>query len=217
MDLIERIGAAVKELGLDSNVIMDISTRVFEDYHPKLQYAYLFANTKDNQSSIFESAYHLQQKSLANQFLVVDGLEKNGFPGYEKWLRELGPIVGNANILPVPIKNPECINTYSESLALIDYTLKQGIESLYVVAPQFHQLRAFMTAASEAIKRNPRLNIFNYLGGKLSLDEVALHSQGTLRDKRGNFIAIEVRKIKEYANILPPNKILEYLQNRRIT
>lgn len=216
MDLIRLIELTAKKIGLDSSAIREISSVIFNDQRPKLKHAYLFANTQDNESSLFEAAIQMQQQSLAEKFLIINGFDANGFPGYEKWRTQLEKVVGAENISPVPIENREGVNTYSESVALMSYTSNQKIGNIYVVAAQFHQLRAFMTVASEAIKKNPKLNIFSYPGKELPLDEVALHSQGKLRDTRANFVPIEVKKVMEYKNILPPAKILDYLRNRKI-
>lgn len=216
MDLIDKIESVAKEIGLDSSAIGEICDIVFNDSRPKLKHAYLFANTWDNESSLFEAAIQMQQQSLAKKFLIVNGLDANGFPGYEKWSYKLGRLVGSSNISPVPIENQSGVNTYSESAALADYTKKQKINGIYVIAAQFHQLRAFMTAASEAIKSNPRLNIFSYPGCELPWNEMVLHSQGKLRGRRADFILAELERIKQYSNILPPAQILNYLQNRKI-
>jgi len=216
MDLIQRIETAVKEVGLDSSVMRDINSIVFGDHRPRLLCAYLFGNTSDNESSLFEAAGEMQSKSLASEFLVIEAFEANGFPGYENWSQKLERVVGRENIVPVHIEDPKGVNTYSESVELLNYTRGHEIEDIYVVGADFHQLRAMMTMASEVIERNSKLNLFSYPGTKLSLDEVALHSQGTLRDTRSNLVLSEIEKIRDYTNILPPSQILEYLQNRKI-
>lgn len=218
MDLIDKINEFAKELGVDTKVV-EIAKSVFNDHNPRLECAYIFANTTDNQISEFQSARELQKSSLADNFLIVNGAEKNGFPGYANWHKDLGQLVNYENIKPVPIDNPSQVNTLSESEAIVRYAMAQNIIGLYAVAALFHQLRASMTVASVALKKYPLLDIFNYPGKELPWDESALHSQGKLKDLRINLLRIELGKIKDYqkkGDILSMQEILDYMGKRKI-
>jgi hypothetical protein len=58
---------------------------------------------------------------------------------------------------------------------LIRFARRQGYGSLHVVAPPFHQLRAFMTAVTVARKEYPELLIYSYPGVALSWQAEVAH------------------------------------------
>ena len=215
MNLIDRINEIAKELELDK--IVELSQRVFKDDHPQLDWAYLFAETEENQDSGFQAAAEMKRQELSRTFLVINGEEKHGFPGYAKWQRRLGQLVGYDNVKPVPIGDPSQVNTLSESEALVRYAMEQKQGRLYIVAPPFHLLRAFMTCASATLKTYDQLSIFNYAGVTLPWGEVVTHSQGVLRAPRRELIGYELERIKKYQekrDILPTQRILDYMDKR---
>ena len=222
MDLFERIGMAVRELGADSK-LLDVADRIINDMRPSLEDAYLFANTSDNEKSLFEAAQYIQKEELAGRFLVIDGADANGFPGYEAWSTRLGEYVGLANVQPVKIDDPYQINTLSESQALAARVRETGLRHLFIVAANFHQLRAMMTAASEEIRHerqgNEPYNLFNFVGEELPWEETVAHSQGTLVATRAELVGHELERIQRYqvkGDIMPAEDILAYMERRTL-
>ncbi len=217
MNILDEISRLAKELNIDPGIV-DISLKIFHDDRPKLDCAYLFAETEDNQGSIFKSAAEIRGQEIAREFWVTDS-ENPIWPGYTKWRNHLGQIIGYANIKSIPLGTPNH-NTLTESQALVKYAKENKQSRIYVVAPPFHQLRAFVTTASEAIKENNSLSIFSYIGDLPIDDEYwnteVVHSQGVLKNTRAGLMGDELNRIKNYSNILPPKLILDYIDKRRI-
>ena len=205
-------------LGADIGII-DLVKMIFKDKHPKLRLAYLFAETKDNQVSSFQAAQQMKQLGLADKFLISGIAEAAGYPGGEAWKRDLGKKIGSENIFLVPFQY-EKANTLTESMALASYLRRTNTYALYLVAPHFHQPRAFMTLASIAIKNFNGLKIYNYPGILLPWERMVYHSQGILNPMktRRELVEDELIRIMKYqaqGNILPSAQILDYLNRRK--
>lgn len=221
MDLLDRIHRVAKELGMDGSIV-DLGELILNDRHTSLDEAYLFTNTQDNEQSLFRAAQQMRLDGLAEKFLIIDGAEAHGFPGYNAWHERLGIMVGSDNVRHVPLPNRYQVNTLTESQALAAYAREHNKQFLYIVAAHFHQLRAVMTAASEAVRHerlgNNQLNLFSYVGASLPWDETVFHSQGTLRATRAELIRHEMERIQTYqtkGDILPTADIITYLDGRR--
>ncbi len=242
MELVDRINAAAKELGMDGSIV-DLAERLIDDERPQLKDAYLFGQTVYNQDSEFQAAKLMQQEKLANTFWVINSIEAEGFPGYAKWLEGLGNLVGHENVKPLSIQEnmrqrfwkeayqdaktgllipAHCnVNTLSESQSLVTLAQNEGRHFWYAVSTQFHFLRAYMTLASEAISQEerggPLLSIFNYLGTEQPWDERVMHSQGTLVATRAELLAAhEMQRIRDYTKILPARDIMDYMDRRTL-
>jgi hypothetical protein len=226
MNIVDNINSVAIELGMDRR-ISELAERVFSDYKPLLKWAYLFVQTTDNQESIFDAAESMKKQGLADKLLIISSDPKDGTPGFDAWYKNLGEKIGVEDVVEVPFDRRGNVNTWSESQALLRYAIDKNQGGLYVVSPEFHLLRAFMTAASEAIrfghKYGKLIGIFNFPGEitrgipeDVWWDKVVYHSQGTQRDKRRNLIKPELEKVKDYSNILPPQEILAYMDKRQM-
>ncbi len=171
---------------------------------------FLIPNTEDNESSIFEGARELYVRGICSDFLILDGAEDNGYPGFDNWYSRFEPMVPNARICMVPIADRHGVNTLSKFVALMPYAKEKGIGSIYIVAAQFHQLRAFMTGASVALRDYPLLKIYVHPAAEMAWDMVVTHSQGIKRATRRDFVGIELGQIIKYQNDgenIKPNSI----------
>ncbi|MBI2145515.1 hypothetical protein HYU18_04300 [Candidatus Woesearchaeota archaeon] len=240
MELIDRIHQVAKELGMDRR-IPELANRLINDQRPVLEHAYVFGQTEDNEQSSFQAARAMQQEGIARKFWVIEGIEAEGFPGYQAWHERFGSMVGTENVASLPFptwvqksfwmweycdirtKNlirAHCnVNTLSESQSLVEMAVTSHVPALYVVSPQFHFLRACMTVMSEAINASHRghnVRIFNYLGTSLPWEETVIHSQGTQEMTRAQLVRKELEKIPSYKNILPVKDIMEYIDKRTL-
>ncbi|MBI2144282.1 hypothetical protein HYU17_03995 [Candidatus Woesearchaeota archaeon] len=225
--LIGRVYAAVKELGLDPTFI-ELAERIIQDHKPKLEHAFLFSNTKDNQLSVFKGAASLYHEGRAGSFLIIGSDDDTtGFPGYTRWANALEDVVGmgiHGRVMPVPLlpmmKSGRLnVNNKSESESLGAFAALKKIGALYAVAWNIQQLRAFMTAASEVISHGLELDVFNHLGSALPWEDVVYHSQGTEKGTREYFVKRELVKIAEYqakGDIMPASDVISYMERRKI-
>ena len=222
MELVDRVYQAAKELGIDLS-IAELAERLMHDKRPRLEDAYLFGQTVDNERSSFEGARRMQQKSLAQTFWIINRAAAHGFPGYEAWHERLGSIVGYENIMPLPVPDSVQrrfglnVNTFSESQSLVALAKTKSKPLWYVVSPSFHLLRAFMTVASEALRTDEKIGVYGHPGVTLPWNETVVHSQGTLVATRAKLLAVhEMQRIKDYSktDILPPRDIIGYMDKR---
>ncbi len=185
---------------------------------------FLVPNTEDNEWSIFTGAKSLER--LSQMFLILDGAEANGYPGFENWYRRFSDYVNSERIRMVPIADRHKVNTLSKFKALVPWAMEQGITSVCLVPAPFHYLRTFMTAASVAIREGvaiggvPELRIYPHAGAEQPWDEFVYHSQGIVWATRREFVRIELDQIVKYQrdgkdglpnSIEPTARILEYV------
>jgi hypothetical protein len=142
----------------------------------------------------------------------------SGYPGsiqFRKGLVKSG--LTKEQIRGVPAGTLSSINTLTESEALIQFAKEKGFGDLVVVSPPFHQLRAFMTAVSVALRIHPKLEIYSFPGAAMPWMEVAVHSQGTLQTSRRQLIHEELARINTYqkkGDLAQFETVLEYLNGR---
>ena len=191
--------------------------RVFNDPRPDIppDAAYLFGQTVDNQESSFDAA----ARSAALELLILDTQPRSGYPGYAAWRAELvaGGYNGN-RIQAVPMDDDLLLNSRTESIAAIDYSMKQGLTSLEVIAPPFHLPRAFMTMITIALERGADIALHSHAGKAFSWNETATHSQGELEATRAGLIHTELERIATYqakGDLAATADILDYLNTRR--
>jgi hypothetical protein len=202
------------------NAVLELPTRTLCDSSPKsvTDGAYLYCQTPDNQRSVFDAAQLLLNRSCTARVWFLHADAKSGYPGFAPWrsqLLERG--IPEAQIEGVRIEDTPTLNTLIESEALIRFARRQGYGSLHVVAPPFHQLKAFMTAVTVALKEYPELLIYSSPGVALSWQAEVAHSQGRLRAKRRELIGVELERIERYqqkGDIASFGQVLVYLNAR---
>lgn len=202
------------------NRTIELLARILCDIRPDspTNGAYLYCQTKENQQSVFQAARFLLKNSFTSQIWILHTNEKSGFPGFDNWKHQLQDIgVDENQIVGVTESETSSLHTLIESEALIRFAKQRDCTSLFVVAPPFQQLRAFMTAVSVAIKEFPELRIYSFPGSALPWQEEVFHSQGMLRASRSDLIHEEISRIKTYQNkgdlaLFEP--VLRYLNQR---
>ena len=156
--------------------------------------------------------------SLAAQVLILQSAAESGYPGFDAWREQLQKAgVLDKQIHGVPRNASVQLNTLTESEALIEFARQQQYNSIFIVAPPFQQLRAFMTAVTVALRVYPQLLIYSYpAAAEPWLEEVA-HSQGTLTGRRSELIHAELERIDTYqqkGDLAMTEPVLEYLNRR---
>ncbi len=176
--------------------------------------AYLFGQTIDNQESSFAAA----TRSEAIDLLLLDTEPRSGYPGFQAWRGELLKSGFNANrIQPVPMPDDLVLNSRTESIALMEYCRAEEIRTLEIIAPPFHQPRAFMTAVTIALEENLDLAIHSRPGKAFCWSAVATHSQGELEATRAGLIHTELERIEIYqakGDLASNEAVLDYLNRR---
>ncbi len=180
--------------------------------------AVLFSQTSDNQNSVFSTAKNIIKRKLAEKIFIVKSGPKSGYPGFSSWKNELGKLEIQSNkIVGVELINNYSLNTLIESEAFIHYAAQKKFNSLYVVSSPFHQLRAFMTMVTVALRYYPDILIFSYLGMSLPWLDRVVHSQGTLSGTRKDLIKAEFDRIVKYqrkGDLASEREIIDYLNRR---
>ncbi|HEY4498876.1 MAG TPA: hypothetical protein VJH94_02310, partial [Candidatus Paceibacterota bacterium] len=106
--------------------------------------AYLFSETKDNEDSVMTQGIHMLSDNSAQILCIINDVTgtNSGYPGATVWRKKLlrqGALLSEIAIIPCR----EQLNTYTESFAVATHAKENGWKNLTIVAPPFHQLRAF--------------------------------------------------------------------------
>lgn len=180
---------------------------------------YVFIETEDNWGSSFRAASDLIKKNAAAEVFSVYHKKLKGSPGYEKWKDKLERYVGFGRVRYIELNDLRGVNTLSESVALVRFAYETKRKSFYLVAPPFHMLRAFMTAASIAINHRSEINFFAYPGAQQDLNQSVRHSQGSGPFPRWKWFELELESIKKYSDaqdIWSIPRIIKYMQERKL-
>ena len=202
------------------NKTIELITRTLCDLQPKMpmQGAYLYCQTRDNQQSVFQAAQFLLSHSCTSKLLILGTDAESGYPGFEEWKRQLLELgISTEQIERVKKEGSSALNTLVESEALIRLAKQEKYGSIFVVAPPFQQLRAFMTAVTVSTRVYPELLIYSYTGTAMPWKEEVVHSQGTLKAKRLELIQKEMERIEKYQNkgdLASFEQVLNYLNRR---
>jgi len=202
------------------NDTIELLTRVLCDLQPKnpTNGAYLYCQTRSNQQSIFQAAHFLLNNALTHRILILNTKAKSGYPGFTEWKQQLHQLgLSEEQIEGVLNKETSMLNTLIESEAIIRFARQHSYRSLFVVAPPFQQLRAFMTAVTVALREYPELLIYSYPSAAMSWQEEVIHSQGRLKAKRRDLIQEELERIEKYqskGDLASPEQVLSYLNKR---
>jgi len=202
------------------NETLELLTRTLCDLQPKASTngAYLYCQTQGNQQSVFQAARFLLNNSITSKILILQTKAKSGYSGFDEWNHQLQELcLPGRKIEGIKSEETAGINTLIESEALIRFAKHKGYRSLFVVSAPFHQLRAFMTGVTVAIREYPELLIYSYPGVTMPWQEEVAHSQGTLKAKRYDLIHEEFARIDKYQNkgdLASYEQVLSYLNNR---
>ena len=218
--------SSLEKMGLEKSVLTgaalsELIIRILCDVQPVYPSdgAYLYCQTESNQLSLFQTALSLLSNSHKTKIFILQAGPKNGYPGFQKWQHELHKMrLPIESVDGIKIDEAVPLNTLTESEALISFAKLKGYRSLFVVAPPFHQLRAFMTAITVVLREYPALKLYSHPAFTMPWQEEAVHSQGTLKATRSELIHMELERINMYqkkGDLASFDEILTYLNNRR--
>ncbi|MDD5110183.1 MAG: hypothetical protein PHI63_03130 [Patescibacteria group bacterium] len=205
----------------EQNTLLRLLTLVLCDRLPRHPLPrYLVGETDDNRPAVLMRVCDakLPEWQINPPPIAITGGQTTGYSGTDSWIEAM--VVGGIKrnrICVVPMAEP--LNTFTEMLALVRYAEQTaGWNALAIVAAPFHQLRAFLSVVG-AMKRLGRLNpptlwVYNVPGVALPWGEVALHSQGEVRDRRVGLIDAELERIRTYTakgDLPPAEEALSYL------
>ncbi len=180
--------------------------------------AYLFAQTVDNQKSVFDAGVALINQQRTKQLLIPDSIPRGGYPGFRAWHQELMACgLGETKITGVSTASFSTLNTLVEAKALVRYAQAKDITKVFIIAPPFQQLRAFITTVSVILRADSELLVYNRVGTALPWDETVLHSQGALQCKRSELIQSELERIDRYrrkGDLVSEDEVFNYLRWR---
>src|SRR3989344_5318893 len=120
MDFFERLHKLAGDFGVDRRV-MDLAEIVYHDSPKAVERAYLFAETIDNQESVFGAAKRMKGEGLAQTFLIIGKEDEGtGFPGFSHWKAMLEGY--NVDAVPfMPIESRTTVDTQTEARSLVEY------------------------------------------------------------------------------------------------
>lgn len=182
--------------------------------------AYLFAQTEDNQESVFAAAEHLLRKGMSKKICFIHTPAMSGYPGFKEWEEALTARgVDKSKIEPVPPvpADTNLLHTRIEAESMVSFAKERGYTSMLVTAPPFHQPRAFMAAVTAALTFYPELKLYNYPGKSLPWQQEVTHSQGKVQDTRAGLINGELKRIQKYqqqGELAATSEVLAYLNKR---
>jgi len=200
--------------------LIELLIRVLCDPGPQIKAdgAYLFAQTIDNQQSVFETGLTLIKQGQTEKLLIPGSVPRCGYPGSQAWQQALiAQGLPETKIVGVPTGEFPTLHTLIEATALLQYVQTAAISTLFVVAPPFQQLRAFITTVTVALRSRPDLRIYNRPGLALPWHETVAHSQGALYGRRSELIQSELERIEKYrgqGNLVSEAAVLAYLEQR---
>lgn len=201
------------------NERVELLLRVLCDRLPvQADAAYLFAQTKPNQESVFQAARGLLHRKIVRRLWISDCDAKSGYIGaaaYRQAMIRSG--IPEETIEEVPMEPTEILHTQIESDEVVRFAKARGYATLLMISAPFHQERAFMAAVTAVIRNASELKIYSVPGQAQSWDEVVTHSQGLLRGTRAEFIEPEWQRIETYTAqgfLAPRADVLAYLRRR---
>lgn len=198
----------------------ELITRVLCDTAPrqKVDAAYLFGETADNEASVLKAGVFLYGLGPVQQLAICGMGKKDGYPGFRSWTKKLASMgIPQKDIYLIQLAKDFPPSTDAEALGLVRYAKSKGWKSLYVVAPPLHQLRAFITTVSHAIKEKSNVKIYSFPGIPQSWEEHVVHSQGIQKGTRSELLAKELEKIEKYyrkGDLVSGEEVLGYLNRR---
>jgi hypothetical protein len=200
--------------------LTELIIRILCDLRPgkKLDGAYLFCQTQDNQDAVFASAERLYQNQRIRHILISKSPAQSGYPGYQIWRAALIQTgIDPKDIICVDFEPGGTLNTLTEAQAMVCFAKQAAYRSLYVTAPPFHLVRAFMTAVTATLQLYPQLALYSSPGKTLPWEKEVAHSQGTTQGSRKDLIAAEFERIHKYqkkGDLDETTAVLKYLTRR---
>ena len=166
-------------------------------------------------------------EGLKDQIKKLDKLEKifvlqcekpiSGYKGYYETIKIITQFNDKVIIEPIPYlyESHKMINTYLESLSVINYLIKNNISRIGIYSPYFHLPRSFITLVSCLIKEKAKIKVYPVSGILRDFNKTSIiHCQGIVRGNANKLIKIEYNRIVKYTkqgDLLPIKLINDYI------
>jgi hypothetical protein len=179
----------------------------------------LFSQTASNQSSVLDAGAR-----FPGLIGMTEGPGGNGYPGFDDWRVELVRRSVRADrIVPVPngsVPGSGSVTprhtTLTEAYGLVTFSRERRMTGVVIVAPPWHLLRCFMACVGALLRDYPDLELFPAFGTSLPWQEEAVHSQGSLKGSRADFVFHETTRIFRYhaqGDLPDPERVLAYVES----
>ncbi len=203
--------------------------RIYSDYRdPRrgpFKLAYMYANTSDNQDSMFLRAIELAKAGAIESLGTSDGDLGHGYEGFDFSVGRMRMLGWRDHVPLIKLDVGGNVNTGSEAAKLAEYVRSfagGGMNGgdLAVIAPAFHLPRAFMTTVTALHNVGlAAVRVYPICGVSLPWLQEAVHSQGTLKKKRTNLLDSELQRLEKYrapefGSMLSAKEVLDYLNWR---
>lgn len=212
---------------------LQLQARILADTHPpkKIDALFVYGQTQDNEPSILSTA--AQEADKADWVVysyggkLTTGMDWN--PDYDEKLIARG--IPAKKILRTDLSEG-LAHTHTEAIAFVHMAKKKGWETVRVISPAFHILRAFAETVTATVLLYPSLKVYSKVGTPLPWTETVLHSQFIEKGKRCDLVASEYQKCERYhgknkepsselekfhadiVELLSGRQILDYLNQR---
>ena len=203
--------------------------RIYSDYRdPRrgpFKLAYMYANTPDNQDSMFLRAIELANAGAIESLGTSEGDLGHGYEGFDHSVERLKVFGWKGQIPLVKLNVGGNVNTGSEATKLAEYARSfagggSNGGDLAVIAPAFHLPRAFVTTVTALHNVGlAAVRVYPICGVSLPWLQEAVHSQGTLKKKRADLLNSELQLLEKYRApefgcMLSAKEVLQYLNWR---
>lgn len=140
--------------------------------------------------------------NLKKIYILESSKLMSGYSGFLETKKVLSQILDkNIDIIPIPYlyDNAGMINTYTESLSVIDYFSEHKISKIAVYSPYFHLPRSFITLVSNILKKKENIKVYPVSGIMTDFNKTLItHCQGIVRENADKLLEIEFERIKKY-------------------
>ncbi len=197
---------------------LELQARVLADTEPteKIDALYIYGETEDNQPSSFTVAAELAIKAGLIAYLRTGTLitGRKFVSDYDDKLVKLG--VPKEKIIFTDLPTG-LAHTHTEAIALVELAKKMNWQTIYILAPPLHLLRAFVETVTAILNIYPELKVFGKMGKPLAWTETIIHSQDILTGRRCDLVQSETEKLEQYydqGGLLNARQVLDYLNLR---
>ena len=138
--------------------------------------------------------------------------------GWKTWRhRLLDRGVEDEHIVTYPLstKLPPC--TDAEAIGFVDFAKERGWKTVYVVVPELHRFRSFISLVSAAAKAGYELKVWSYPMPAQDYSENVFFTQSAPKGPRKQFIPVDLNKTFAYCkkgDYLTSREILDYFDWR---
>ena len=157
-------------------------------------------------------------KNIKNIYILNCDKKISGYLGFNETKEFIHKLDKSYIIKSIPYlyTHENIINTYLESLSIIEYFNKQSINNIIICSPFYHLPRSIMSIISILIKKKKKLNILPLSSKINDLNTNLVHCQGIISGNSKYLLDIEYNRILKYikkGDLLELNIINNYIKS----